>query len=307
MKKITIIMMIIIGINAINVNIAKSNSFENDLIYKVEEDIETVKKDHETEYKKNEEKVEVKKIEELKKAKAVKSGWIKVSGRWKYLNDNGAFVTGWKKDKGSWYYLNNNGVMETGWKKVSGAWYYLNSDGKMATGWKKLQGSWYYLNSSGKMVTGWLKNNGKDYYLNNSGKMLVGQQKINNQIYYFDTNGALNNAMAVVKEVKKHIGKAYVSGAEGPNSFDCSGLTKYVYGKIGIKLSRTTYSQVKQGKYVSKNDLKPGDLVFSHGPVSVPGHVGIYVGNGRYVHASTSKTGVIESPIYKYSTARRIL
>lgn len=234
-------------------------------------------------------------------------GWRKVDKKWYYFENSGVMVIGWRKIKGNWYYLNSNGAMAIGWKKIDGDWYYLNNDGTMEIGWKKVNNKWYYLNNSGRMQTGWLKIGEKTYYLNSSGEMSSGYKKIEGKQYYFENSGVLNNAMGIVEEAKKHVGKAYISGAEGPNAFDCSGLTKYVYDKMGIKLGRTTYQQVKQGSVVSRSNLQPGDLVFSHGPVSSPGHVGIYIGNNKCINAATSRTGVIESPIYHYSTARRIL
>lgn len=115
---------------------------------------------------------------------------------------------------------------------------------------------------------------------------------------------------AVTKLAKKQVGKPYVWGATGPSSFDCSGLTSYVYNKAADKnISRTTYSQVKQGKTVSMNDLQPGDLLF-WGSASAPYHVGIYVGNNQYVHAATPSQGVIKQKLSSYfypSVAKRIL
>ncbi|SCH77072.1 Probable endopeptidase YafL precursor [uncultured Clostridium sp.] len=85
----------------------------------------------------------------------------------------------------------------------------------------------------------------------------------------------------------KQIGKPYVWGAEGPNAFDCSGLTYYVYKTaLGITLPRTSTEQSKTGTTVSRSNLQPGDLIFSstNGSGSVS-HVGIYIGNGQMIHA----------------------
>lgn len=93
----------------------------------------------------------------------------------------------------------------------------------------------------------------------------------------------------VVSLAKKQVGKRYVYGATGPYSFDCSGLTQYVFKRaIKKSLTRTTYTQVKRGKTVrvSTASLKKGDLLF-WGSKSSPYHVGIYVGGGQYVHAAT--------------------
>lgn len=115
---------------------------------------------------------------------------------------------------------------------------------------------------------------------------------------------------AVAKLAKKQVGKPYVYGATGPSAFDCSGLAQYVYKKAANKtLPRTTYSQVNKGKRVSLNHLKKGDLLF-WGSTSFPYHVGIYVGDGKYVHAATPGQGVKKQAISMYfypSAAKRVL
>ncbi|MDF7671913.1 C40 family peptidase [Lactobacillus sp. ESL0701] len=115
---------------------------------------------------------------------------------------------------------------------------------------------------------------------------------------------------AVAKLAKKQVGKSYVYGATGPYSFDCSGLVQYVFRKAGnTTLPRTTYSQVTVGKSVSLNNLKKGDLLF-WGSADAPYHVGICVGNNKFVHAATPDQGVKEQTISTYfypSAAKRIL
>ena len=96
-----------------------------------------------------------------------------------------------------------------------------------------------------------------------------------------------DKAQAVVNLATKQLGKPYVWGAEGPNSFDCSGLIYYVYkNAAGISLPRTSTEQSRVGTTVSMSNLKPGDLIFSStdgsGRVN---HVGVYVGNNEMIHA----------------------
>lgn len=116
----------------------------------------------------------------------------------------------------------------------------------------------------------------------------------------------------VVNCAYKLIGKPYVYGAAGPNEFDCSGLTQYVYKSTGQNISRTTYTQVKEGIEVRKKDLKPGDLVFFN-TSSYMSHVGIYVGNGLFIHAPRSGKPVTVSSLNegyyceRFATARRII
>ena len=86
------------------------------------------------------------------------------------------------------------------------------------------------------------------------------------------------------------LGCAYVWGGNGPTSFDCSGFTKYVYAQFGYTLNRTATDQLANGVAVTKDQLQPGDLVFfNNGYTSKPvSHVGIYIGGGKFIHASTN-------------------
>ena len=115
---------------------------------------------------------------------------------------------------------------------------------------------------------------------------------------------------AVVSLAKKQVGKAYVYGATGPYSFDCSGLALYVYkNAVNVTLPRTTYGQVTKGTRVSLSNLERGDLLF-WGSASAPYHVGIYIGNGQYIHAAAPGQGVIKatlSPYFYPSAAKRVL
>jgi cell wall-associated NlpC family hydrolase len=83
-------------------------------------------------------------------------------------------------------------------------------------------------------------------------------------------------------------GAPYVYGGSTPAGFDCSGFTSYVYGKLGITLAHSSYDQWTSGPRVPRGDLRPGDLVFFDGL----GHVGIYIGDGRFVHAPHTGTVV---------------
>ncbi len=93
-----------------------------------------------------------------------------------------------------------------------------------------------------------------------------------------------------VEYAMQYLGVPYVWGGNGPKCFDCSGLTKYVYGHFGYALNRTASAQLANGVSVSRSELQPGDLVFfDNGKVSTPvSHVGIYIGNNQFIHASTN-------------------
>lgn len=100
---------------------------------------------------------------------------------------------------------------------------------------------------------------------------------------YGDNSSSVNvSSSSIVNIAFKYLGTPYVWGGTSPSGFDCSGFVQYVYREAGIGLSRTTYSQITEGYPVS--EAKPGDLVF-FGSYSAPYHVGIYIGNGQYIHA----------------------
>jgi cell wall-associated NlpC family hydrolase len=89
-------------------------------------------------------------------------------------------------------------------------------------------------------------------------------------------------AAKVIAFAEAQLGKPYVWGATGPNSYDCSGLTQDAWQEGGVSLPRTTWDQVNVGTKVSRDQLQPGDLVFFYDDIS---HVGLYVGGGRMIHA----------------------
>ncbi len=121
-------------------------------------------------------------------------------------------------------------------------------------------------------------------------------------------SGTASGAEAV-RIAKSYIGVPYVYGGTTPNGFDCSGFVQYVYRQMGISINRVAADQARNGVYVAKEDLQPGDLVFFAKPGRTIHHVGMYVGNGQYIHAPyTGRTITIENLTRKdYYTARRIV
>lgn len=93
----------------------------------------------------------------------------------------------------------------------------------------------------------------------------------------------------VVDYAKSRLGCPYVWGADGPGSFDCSGLTMWAYSRIGISLPHSSAAQIGCGQRVSRGDLQPGDLVFFGSPIH---HVGMYVGGGMMIEAPYSGASV---------------
>ena len=118
----------------------------------------------------------------------------------------------------------------------------------------------------------------------------------------------------IVSYAKQFLGVPYVYGGNGPSCFDCSGFTSYIYRHFGYTLNRTASTQLSNGVAVSKSELQPGDLVFFRYNTSYPAsHVGIYIGNGQFIHASTNKYQVQIDQLMTghyanvYIAARRIL
>jgi cell wall-associated NlpC family hydrolase len=112
----------------------------------------------------------------------------------------------------------------------------------------------------------------------------------------------------VVQYAKRFIGVRYVYGGSSPRSgFDCSGFVRYVYAHFGVSLPHSSYAQFGDGRRVSRSSLRPGDLVFFDGV----GHVGLYVGNGRFIHAPHTGTRVQITSLAgwyssRFSGARRL-
>jgi cell wall-associated NlpC family hydrolase len=103
------------------------------------------------------------------------------------------------------------------------------------------------------------------------------------------TQSHLAFGVRVVDYAKRFRGVRYVYGGSSPRSgFDCSGFVRYVYAHFGVPLARSSYAQFDLGRHVSRASLRPGDLVFFDGL----GHVGIYIGNGRFIHAPHTGTRV---------------
>ncbi|MFJ6900319.1 NlpC/P60 family protein [Streptomyces hokutonensis] len=103
-----------------------------------------------------------------------------------------------------------------------------------------------------------------------------------------------SRAAAAVSYAYQKLGSPYVWGATGPNAFDCSGLVQAAYNSAGVSLPRTTYAQINAGQRVSRDELRPGDLVFFYSGIS---HVGIYVGDGQMIHAPNPTAPVRLAPI----------
>lgn len=135
-------------------------------------------------------------------------------------------------------------------------------------------------------------------------------------VYYDEMPSRAQNSskgQAVVELAKRYLGTPYVYGGSSPSGFDCSGFTSYIYAQMGVRINRVAADQMKNGVWVDKSQLQPGDIVgFYNGGGSYVGHVGIYVGNGMMIHSPHSGTVVryesIATGTYanRYAAGRRI-
>ncbi|MFE2295373.1 NlpC/P60 family protein [Streptomyces sp. NPDC059452] len=99
---------------------------------------------------------------------------------------------------------------------------------------------------------------------------------------------ASGRGAAALSAAATQLGKPYVSGGSGPNSYDCSGLTQWAFAQAGVSISRTTYTQQNDGTRIGRSQLRPGDMVFFNGL----SHVGFYAGNNQVLHAPKPGTVV---------------
>jgi peptidoglycan DL-endopeptidase CwlO len=117
---------------------------------------------------------------------------------------------------------------------------------------------------------------------------------------------AAGRAAIAIRYAMAQVGKSYVYGAAGPNSFDCSGLMMMAWAQAGISLPHSSGAQYGVGRHVASGDLQPGDLVFYYSPIS---HVAMYIGNGLIVEAANPGAGVRVAGVFSmpYVGATRLV
>ena len=119
------------------------------------------------------------------------------------------------------------------------------------------------------------------------------------------SHGVSSRAQSALNFALAQLGKPYIWGGTGPTGYDCSGLMMASWGKAGVSLPRTAAAQYAAGTPVSASDLQPGDLVFFYPGIT---HVGMYIGDGKFIHASSPRTGIKVSVLAQqpsYQGARR--
>jgi len=112
---------------------------------------------------------------------------------------------------------------------------------------------------------------------------------------------AETSSQQIEEMAKTKLGKTYKWGGNGPYAYDCSGFTKEVFELNGINIPRVSKDQAKVGLKISKKNLQKGDLVFfDDKESSVVSHVGIYLGKGKFIHASRFHKKIVISPLREY-------
>lgn len=184
-------------------------------------------------------------------------------------------------------------------------------------------GDWYKIEFNGQKgyIRKDLLSDTKIETTNRSGTNIDREEAIANSSDSLNSNNSNSSNSSslgeqIVEYAKQYLGCPYVYGASGSSSFDCSGFTMYVYKHFGYSLSHSATAQSKNGTYVAKEDLQPGDLVFflEYDTMDGIGHCGIYIGDGNFIHASSGtgycvKISTLTSGSYltRYATARRLI
>ena len=256
------------------------------------------------------------------------------TGIWTQKGKTYFLDSNYQKAKNQWvgnYYVGETGARVTSQKlQIDDKTYYFTSDGSKATGIVTLNGKTYLFDRNGVMVTGWYNNSvATFYFLPTTGEMVKSQIMIIDNVFYsFDANGYMTDQNAsdsdltfgskIAAYATQFIGNPYVYGGTSlTNGADCSGFTQSVMSHFGIKIPRTadqqaigydgTTTKYATAKIISINNIQPGDLVFYYQPIS---HVGLYIGNGLIVHASTEAAypvGGIKTSPFDFATIRAIV
>ena len=260
----------------------------------------------------------------------VKAEWFELDSKWYYFDSKGVLLKDSFQDE---YYVGKDGARIVNQfyviKKVS---YLFLEDGTIAKGLVTYETFTYYLDPmTGAMKTGFQLIDDISYYFKpETGAMAADETLIiDNSVYVFSKTGTYNvdtastaKGVAIAAYAKKFVGYPYSSSPD-PNStditkgVDCSRFTQLVMAHFGINIPRTSQAQAlgtssyggpfAPAKFISKKDILPGDLIIYYSDRS---HVGIYIGDGKIVHASNSApypAGGIKISAYDYTTIAKIV
>ncbi|AMN31264.1 hypothetical protein BFS06_13590 [Clostridium perfringens] len=147
--------------------------------------------------------------------------------------------------------------------------------------------------------------------LNETLNKILEEEKLANMTAVVNQEYSLSNfensepkVKQLMSEAYKYLGTPYLWGGTTPNGFDCSGYMQYIFRTIGVNLPRVSEDQQNVGVPVAPNDLRPGDLIFWGYPAH---HVGMYIGNGQYIHAPHTGDVIKVSNLSSYTSAKRVI
>lgn len=261
--------------------------------------------------------------------KLIKNKWYEIDGKWYNFDKKGIL------QKSKWidevYYVNKNGVrIANKFAAINKSYYLFDINGKVVKGLTVYKNKTYYLDpETGVRKTGFVLIDGIAYYFqpDKSGAMAVDVTlSVDGVIYDFDGAGIAtykaidtSKGQAIADYALKFVGYPYLYGGATnlTKGVDCSGFTMLVHKYFGINIPRVAGAQAlgtsahggpfAKMKVISESELLPGDIICYYSPV---GHVGIYIGNGKIVHASNSKpypSGGIKISAYNYSKITKIV
>ena len=229
-------------------------------------------------------------------------GWKKVKGRTYYFAKNTYALTGLRRVGKNYYIFSSKGVLKKGWVRRSGHYYYASpGSGALLTGWQTISGKRYYISVKTRYrLTGFQYIGGKVYYFNSQGVQQRKNQYRNGKKHRFNKDGSVRSyggrsygysasrGQQVVNYARRFLGNPYRWGGSSlTHGADCSGFVMAVYARFGISLPHYDASIRKCGRPVARlASARPGDVICYNG------HVAIYMGNNRIIHAANERQGI---------------
>ena len=229
-------------------------------------------------------------------------GWKKVKGRTYYFAKNTYALTGLRRVGKNYYIFSSKGVLKKGWVRRSGHYYYASpGSGALLTGWQTISGKRYYISVKTRYrLTGFQYIGGKVYYFNSQGVQQRKNQYRNGKKLRFNKDGSVRSyggrrygysasrGQQGVNYARRFLGNPYKWGGSSlTHGADCSGFVMAVYVRFGISLPHYDASIRKCGRPVgSLASARLGDVICYNG------HVAIYMGNNRIIHAANERQGI---------------
>ena len=263
----------------------------------------------------------------LTKSGAMKTGWLRLDGKWYYMNAKGERMTGWVRIDGKWHYMRPNGeMMRMCGLRIGDKLYYLTKSGARATGWVTINGKQYCFRTDGSL----------DREQTRKANVKPSENAAQEETSFADQSAGKKDSAADSKKASEDskkdtapkntakkkktvvhkktmgeqvaeyalqfVGNPYVyGGCSLTNGTDCSGFVMLIYQHFGISLPHYDAAIRQKGTHVpSLSEARPGDVVCYYG------HVAIYLGDGRIVHASNSRDGIKISERADYRTIAAI-